>query len=323
MTTAKLVDRERDHPLSGEIVLPQPFIADAGSPSHYILDQGLEDAANAALALGQPLLLTGEPGTGKTRFAHFLAWHLGLGEPFEFHTKSTSTATDLFYTYDTVRRFHAAQTGGANADERDYIRYNALGQAMLRSLPPERIAHLCSAREREALSGPARSVVLIDEIDKASRDFPNDLLNELSAMSFRIPELGTRVEADPAYRPILVITSNQERPLPDPFLRRCVFYCIDSPDEERLTQILTRRFGLDGGDPPALVRSAAAFYLRAQRGTQRPPSVAELVGWVHLLLESGLRLNDTVAKAGSRALGAIAKTAPARSHLAELARAVS
>lgn len=321
MTVAKLIDRHRHTVPKGGLALPKPFVADHGHPRDYILDEGLEDAANAALGLGQPLLLTGEPGTGKIQFAHFLAWHLGLDAPLEFHTKSTSTATDLFYSYDTVRRVHAAHAGQAVTDERDFVRFNALGRAMLRSLPAEKIAHICPPADTDASAGPVRSVVLIDEIDKASRDFPNDLLNELSLMAFQIPELGTKVAADPALRPIVVVTSNRERPLPDAFLRRCVFYCIEPPDEARLIEILARRFGQDPARPPPLITSAARFYQTAQRGGHRPPSVAELVGWFHLLLRSGTNLNLHASQSDQGGIAALAKTPPARKYLGDLLKA--
>lgn len=320
MPTAKLVDRHRPTVPAGGVVLPAPFVSDQGRPADYILDQGLEDAANAALALGQPLLLTGDPGTGKTQFARFLAWHLGLPPALEFHTKSTSTASDLFYTYDTVRRFHAAHTGSTTVDERAFIRFNALGRAMLRSLPGAQTAHLCEPED--GAPTPMRSVVLIDEIDKASRDFPNDLLNELSAMSFHIAELGAMVVADRALRPIVVVTSNQERPLPDAFLRRCVFYCIDPPDEQRMAAILARRFGQDPDRPAPLMSSAAAFYRAAQGGGQRPPSVAEVIGWFHLLLQGGADLQAPVSQADLRGIAALAKTPSARKYLGELLKSV-
>jgi MoxR-like ATPase len=322
MSAAKRVDRHRHSVPEGGLSLPSPFVSDLGAPCDHILDEGLEDAANAALDLGQPLLLTGEPGTGKTQFAHFLAWHLGLEAPLEFHTKSTSTASDLFYSYDTVRRFHAAHTGKTGVDERDYVRFNALGRAMLRSLPPSDIAHICPPSDANALAGPVRSVVLIDEIDKASRDFPNDLLNELSTMSFQIPELGKTVVADRALRPIVVVTSNQERPLPDAFLRRCVFYCIEAPTEERMVEILARRFGQGSAQPPALMTSAAAFYSAAQRGGHRPPSVAELIGWFYLLLQGGADLQSRVSQADLSCIAALAKTPPARKYLGELLKSV-
>jgi MoxR-like ATPase len=323
MSANKLIDRNRTASLAPDFVLPLPFVADQGDPGDYVMDQGLEDAANTALDLGQPLLLTGEPGTGKTQFAAFLAAHLGLGKPLEFHTKSISVATDLFYTYDTVRRFHAAHSSQDKdaVDEREYIRFNALGKAILRSLPAAEIKDICRDRDTDLRDGPKRSVVLIDEIDKASRDFPNDLLNELTKMSFLIPELGRTVTAQAAFRPIVVITSNQERPLPDAFLRRCVFYCIDPPDEARLTRILALRFGLSDKTPPPLLRSATNYYFKAREGEHRAPSVAELVGWFHLLKKHGADLNGTIAAAvaqAERGVAALAKTPPARRFLRDL-----
>ncbi len=320
MNDNKLVNRDRALPHDAPLSLPLPFVTDRGQPKDYIMDEGLEDAANTALQLGQPLLLTGEPGTGKTQFAHFLAWHLGLDAPFEFHTKSTSVATDLFYSNDAVRRFHA----GKDADERDFIRFNALGRAILRSLPEEKVILVCREQDKELRDGPRRSVVLIDEIDKASRDFPNDLLNELSAMSFRIPELGTTVAADKAFRPIIIITSNQERPLPDAFLRRCVFYCIEPPTQARLIQILAQRFGGNPNAPEPLLAGAVAMYSEARKAASRAPSVAELVGWFHLLTMSGASLNKQIADVKDdalRAISALAKTPSARASLSELLKA--
>lgn len=309
------VDRSRTAPLSGPIGLPPPFVGDAARPEHYVMDKTLEDAANTALALGQPLLLTGDPGTGKTRFAHYLAWQLGLGAPLEFHTKSSSVASDLFYTYDTVRRFHAAHIGSASVDERDYIHYNALGLAVLLSLSPAATAHLRTPGDDALRAGPRRSVVLIDEIDKASRDFPNDLLHELSTMTFRIPELNASIAADPAYRPIVVVTSNRERPLPDAFLRRCVYHNIDYPDRQRLIDILCTRFGHEHGTPPPLVTSAVDLFKTLEPDLVRAPSTAELVAWFSLVSRSEHDLGRRVQDLGDRlqaTVSALAKTADDR-----------
>src|SRR5262249_35311543 len=143
-------------------------------PSGYLADSGLRDALNVALALGQPLLVTGEPGTGKTQFAASAAHELGLLPPLTFHTKTTSIATDLFYKYDALRHFHDSQFRKETVHTENYIAYEALGLAILLSMPsPDADAYL---PERLRDRGPLRSVVLIDEIDKAPRDLPNDVL---------------------------------------------------------------------------------------------------------------------------------------------------
>lgn len=216
--------------------------------THYVADEGLVDAVNVALMLGQPLLLTGEPGTGKTEVAFSIGCELGY-ETYKYETKSNSTAKELFYTYDALGRFHAAQLADQRKDEdppegrvegRDYISYNALGLAILYSNEFGTLESLLPwgfARWQ----CPARSVVLIDEIDKAPRDFPNDLLNELEQLYFNIPELGLtykKIAANQELRPIVVITSNSEQGLPDAFLRRCIYYDIPFPDEDRLERIV-------------------------------------------------------------------------------------
>lgn len=282
MSIRKLVDRARTVKPSNPIELPSPFIADNIGPDRYIMSEGLENAVNAALELGQPLLLTGDPGTGKTQFAHYLAWQLGLTKPIEFHTKSSTVLSDLFYSYNAVGRFHAAQTGTGSKDDLDYIHFNGLGRAILMSRNRSDNLFLERHSDPELLKGPLRSVVLIDEIDKASRDFPNDLLHEIAAMSFRISELGMDIAANCDFRPIIVITSNRERPLPDPFLRRCVFYNIEPPSYEQLIEIVTCRFGYRG-EPPPLVRGAVSFYSRAKTELVRPPSTPEFIAWYQLL----------------------------------------
>src|SRR5262249_10966729 len=177
-------------------------------------------AGKVALMLQEPLLLTGEPGTGKTQLAFSVAWQLGLDSPLIFETKSTSVSRDLFYNFDNLRRFQAAQVPSESLDPKAYISFKALGLAILYTLPAAELSEIVStgASHHE----PRRSVVLIDEVDKAPRDFPNDILNELEHLYFRVPEMGNRiVRADPALRPIVVITSNSEKGLPDAFLRRC------------------------------------------------------------------------------------------------------
>src|SRR4051794_20629486 len=182
-------------------------------PAGYLADKGLRDAVNVALALGQPLLLTGKPGTGKTQLAASLAHELGLPSPLRFDTKTTSTAKDLFYRYDALSHFHDSHFQEEKPSIDQYITYEALGLAILLSKP---------AREADPYlpeplqgRGPTRSVVLIDEIDKAPRDLPNDVLNEIEHLTFTVRETGKPFKADSGYRPILVLTSNSEKNLPD------------------------------------------------------------------------------------------------------------
>jgi MoxR-like ATPase len=267
---------------------PSPYSAQT-RPESYLPDNGLVDAVNVALLLNQPLLLTGEPGTGKTQLAYNLAYQLGLGEPLIFETKSSSTARDLFYVYDTLGRFHAAQSvqlGEKIQHNRsvDYLTYNALGLAIVLTNPPENIEAFLPADLVH--SEPRRSVVLIDEIDKASRDFPNDILTEIEQMYFRIPELGNvKIIAEANMRPVVVMTSNSEKPLPDAFLRRCVYYNIPFPDQERLITIVEARLGEFVKQSSDFLSDALDLFvvLREKGGLRKKPATAELLNWLSVL----------------------------------------
>ena len=263
--------------------LPAPRRTQWLAPDKYIPDEGLVDAANVALILGQPLLLTGEPGTGKTQFAYSLSWELGLGDPLKFETKSTSSARDLFYTYDALKRFQDIQSEVASDNILPYITYQALGLAILRTKKPDEIKNLVDVHFDSSIK-PSRSVVLIDEIDKAPRDFPNDILNEIENMYFRIPEIGNvSVEANKDLPPVVIITSNSEKDLPDAFLRRCVYYNIPFPKKDALLAIVSNRLGSYVGGANAFLDDALdLFYtLRdAPGGLRKNPSTSEMLGWI-------------------------------------------
>ncbi|MDJ0911805.1 MAG: MoxR family ATPase [Woeseiaceae bacterium] len=268
------------------MALPASPAQQHNRPEGYIADAGLIDAVNIALHLGQPLLLTGQPGTGKTQLAYSLAWELGFDEPLKFETKSTSIARDICYTYDALSHLQATQAG-SKATTLDFIRWSAFGEAVLKANEPENVRDIY--KPEGGHTEKQRSVVLIDEIDKAPRDFPNDLLNEVDGMYFRIPELDNRkVEAD--LRPVLILTSNSEKNLPEAFLRRCAFYHIPFPERDRLEQIVNRRLGERISDNPDLQREAFEIFelLRdPMSGLVKRPATSELLSWLHVLTANG------------------------------------
>ena len=260
-------------------------------PKNYIAEKGLKNAVNVALALGQPLLITGEPGTGKTQLASSIAYELGL-PILKFFTKTTSTATDLFYQYDALRRFQDSQASERkNLNIEDYITYQALGKAILLSNRPEKAEKYLPKNLLEIC--PIRSVVLIDEIDKAPRDFPNDVLNELEYMEFTVKETGAIFKAEKKYQPILVLTSNSEKNLPDAFLRRCVFYHIPFPSPELLKQIVQRRFNRHPNFTPEFIDWAIEHFFEIREwARKKKPATAEFLGWIRILQSLELDLND-------------------------------
>jgi MoxR-like ATPase len=294
------------------LALAAPLLANAADPAGYLPDKGLVDAVNVALILRQPLLLTGEPGTGKSQLAASVAYQLGLDEPLVFETKSTTLSRDLFYSFDNIGRFRAAQTPGAPSDARLFLTFNALGTAIVRANSSDTVAHLVPTDFVHP--GRQRSVVLIDEIDKAPRDFPNDILNEIERLYFRIPELGdAQIAADPEFRPIVIMTSNSEKSLPDAFLRRCIFYSIPFPDDDRLEQIVLSRLPerLESGAP--LLRDVIAFFSRLRQddlGLRKRPGTAELLNWIAALIDFQCDVAQPIAPqaaVASQSLSTLAK----------------
>jgi MoxR-like ATPase len=226
----------------------------------YIATPDLEMAVNASVTLGRPLLIKGEPGTGKTQLALEVA--RSLGRPiFEWHVKSTSKAQQGLYEYDAVSRLRDSQLGEARvADIRNYIVRGKLW---------------------EAFESPEQPVLLIDEIDKADIEFPNDLLRELDRMEFYVYETRELVKA--RHRPAIIITSNNEKELPDAFLRRCFFHYIRFPDADTMQRIVEVHH--PGLKRELLAEALGAFYrVRETPGLKKKPSTSELLDWIKLLL---------------------------------------
>ena len=240
--------------------------------SDYIAAPDLMQTVNVAVQLRRPLLIKGEPGTGKTMLAQSIA--KGLKMPLLiWNVKSTTKAQDGLYVYDTVQRLYDGQFGdGDVSDIAQYIKLGKLG---------------------EAFSSEERVVLLIDEIDKADLEFPNDLLWELDQMEFHIPETRENVKA--VQRPIVLITSNAEKELPDAFLRRCVFHYIEFPDEEMMERIV--RVHVPGLDKRLVDLAMQAFYwLRDVPGLQKKPSTSELIDWVQALERGGVDPREIAAR---------------------------
>ncbi|MGB3491104.1 MAG: MoxR family ATPase [Elainellaceae cyanobacterium] len=259
----------------------------------YIPDDELKESVRLAIALNRPLLVMGDPGCGKTRLASAIAYELtqrnlsklkrlkSLEKKewplYTWYIKSTSRARDGLYTYDAVARLRDAQLASSgylskggienlnDPEQKAYIKYGPLGKAF---------------------QSPLRAVVLIDEIDKAEIDFPNDLLLELDEQRFFVEEVQKEIPAKPTPPPIIIITSNNERPLPDAFLRRCIFHYVDAPDEMALTKILEAHFA--DRLPKALTPKILASYLEARGVSEsaggKQVGTSELLDWVEALL---------------------------------------
>ena len=247
----------------------------------YLTSPALEAAVNCSLALERPLLVRGEPGTGKTQLAEAIAAGLGLRLIY-WPVKSTTRAQDGLYVYDTVQRLYDSRFGDGDVkDIRRYIKYGPLGQAF---------------------ASPQRLVLLIDEIDKADLEFPNDLLHELDRMRFTVSETGDEIVA--RERPVVVITSNAEKELPDAFLRRCVFHFIEFPDQELMARIV--RVHHADLDQKLLEQTLRAFYaVRDLDGLRKRPSTSELIDWIAVLRRAGIA--SVELDAGLPFLGALLK----------------
>jgi MoxR-like ATPase len=239
-----------------------------GTTTTYVASDDLAIAVNAAVTLQRPLLVKGEPGTGKTELARQVAASLGL-PLLEWHVKSTTKAQQGLYEYDAVSRLRDSQLGEARVhDVANYIRKGKLWQAF---------------------AADNRVVLLIDEIDKADIEFPNDLLQELDRMEFHVYETGETIRAK--HRPVVIITSNNEKELPDAFLRRCFFHYIRFPDAETLAAIVRVHFP----DIKAQLLAAALtqfFEIREVPGLKKKPSTSEVLDWLRLLLAEDLAAED-------------------------------
>jgi MoxR-like ATPase len=246
--------------------------------SNYVATDDLKVAVNAAVQLRRPLLVKGEPGTGKTILAHEIAE--ALGAPLiEWHIKSTTRAVQGLYEYDAVARLRDGQLGDERVhDIRNYIKRGKLW---------------------DAFTSPELPVLLIDEIDKADIEFPNDLLQELDRMEFHVYETGETVKA--VDRPIVVITSNNEKELPDAFLRRCFFHYIRFPDRDTMIDIIDVHF--PGIQKMLVGRALDIFYeIREVPGIKKKPSTSELLDWLKLLLNEEMPLEVLQARDPTKAI---------------------
>jgi MoxR-like ATPase len=235
--------------------------------SNYVASDELMHSVNVSIALEKPLLIKGEPGTGKTMLAESIANALGK-DLVIWNIKSTTKAQDGLYVYDTVQRLYDSQFGEGNvSDIKKYIKLGKLG---------------------EAFSSTDQVVLLIDEIDKADLEFPNDLLWELDKMEFYIPETKETIKAK--QRPIVIITSNAEKELPDAFLRRCIFHYIEFPDREKMEEIIKVHYG--DIEKKLLNQALESFYtIREMKELQKKPSTSELLDWLQALMISGISVD--------------------------------
>lgn len=290
------------------IDLEQLILTDYDSefdPEKYIVDPHLLEAAKLAIALNQPLLLTGDPGTGKTKMASKLADILHKAsngklafdkKELKFDTKTSSVARDLFYTYDAVSHFQTANIKTDQSEQlrktEDFIELQALGLAIAKTNPAQIAAD--EPFKKRVGDKPVSSVVLIDEIDKAPRDFPNDILNEIENYEFSIKELKNMKIKKGDQRIVVVMTSNSEKNLPEAFLRRCVFYHIPFPDDARLMEIAEKQLGSSTKITTDLLKDLINYFNDVRlHATRKKPATAELIAWLRILgLPEVMKMDD-------------------------------
>jgi len=282
----------------------------------YLPALALKKAVNLAIALQRPLLLEGEPGCGKTRLANALAYELtqknlckqkqeaGAEAPwwnfYIWNVKSTTRARDGFYTYDAVGRLRDAQLIGSDPDRlQQYLKPIEISN--LKDRLGDKKKYLTFGKFGEALRNQTyRPILLIDEIDKADSDFPNDLLLELDELRFEIPETGEEFEP-PSHKPIILITSNREKPLPEPFLRRCLYFYVPFPDSNQLQQIIQKRFGAIATHKKEVVNLAVEKFeairkLLEQQPGSRPPGTSEFLEFLTALVQEQKPIAEAIAE---------------------------
>ena len=260
--------------------MSQDFKRFSGTQS-YLTNEALEASVNCALVLERPLLVRGEPGTGKTLLAEAVAEALGM-KLIRWNIRSTTRAQDGLYVYDTVQRLYDSRFGDKDVNDiSQYIKLGPMGQSF---------------------DAKKRAVLLIDEIDKADVEFPNDLLNELDRMRFHIDETQTDIVAEE--RPVVIITSNAEKELPDAFLRRCVFHFIDFPTPELMDRIVQVHHP-DVNESLAEQAIKTFYELRSMRRLRKRPSTSELIDWIAVLRRAGIQ--DVKLEENMPFLGALLK----------------
>ena len=306
--TFNLVDPTRDAPRRPESLKrrrpPSDVMRlDLAAP-RYQPDAPLVDAINTALSLGVPLLLTGEPGTGKTQVAYYLAWYFGLeaGGFFKLSVRSTTTHRDLLYEFDAVRYLHAAyvaKESGVGLDKQTFLEKRPLWQAFERLEP---------------------SIVLIDEIDKAPRDFPNDLLGVIDQHEFDVAEIADHppVKNASAQPPAVIITSNGERRLPEPFLRRCVFHHIALTDDLLRRAVAAHKSSFASLGAEVVDEAIRRFKEIRRSDLRKKPATGELIAWLVVLSARGGVGLETIRDARADELPAISVLVKDREDLAAL-----